>query len=154
MFGKTIDNKFVTDIDTVNLPAWAQAYNDARSINDIFSLPKKATIYSKDADLKGLETNHTTDDPNAVCYERNSTVTVNQAQYNAAYAQYEKDLKEYEQACEEINNKTEEIHQADKKLELQLKQLDTERTAIDTEYEALKKVLTKNIENTYKTFNG
>ena len=53
---------------------------------------------------------------------------------------------------EQINAKTQEIHEADKKLELQLKQLDTEQEAIQTEYEAVKKVIDKNIENTFKSF--
>ena len=48
-----------------------------------------------------------------------------------------------------ISDAFEEKH---KKLELQLKKLDTEQEAINTEMEAVKKVIDKNIENTFKSF--
>ena len=44
------------------------------------------------------------------------------------------------------------IQQQDKNLELHLNQLDTEQQAIQTELEAVKKVIDKNIEETFKTF--
>ena len=69
-----------------------------------------------------------------------------------AMGEIKKEKREYENALAEINAKTEEIQQADKKLELQLKQLDTEQEAINTEMEAVKKVIEKNIEQTFKTF--
>jgi len=37
---------------------------------------------------------------------------------------------------------------------LRLKQLDTEQNAISQELEAVKKVITKNIESSFKTFNA
>lgn len=46
------------------------------------------------------------------------------------------------------------IQQQDKDLELRLKQLDTEENAISTEMEAVKKVISKNVESTFKTFNA
>ena len=45
-----------------------------------------------------------------------------------------------------------EIQSSDKKLESQLKRIETEHKAIETEQEALKKVIDKNIEQTYKSF--
>ena len=56
------------------------------------------------------------------------------------------------QALAEFEAATSEIHTEDQKLELQLKRLETEHKAIETEMESLKKVIDKNIENTYKTF--
>ncbi len=53
-------------------------------------------------------------------------------------AQYDVDLGE-------INNK-------DKKFDLELKAIDTEHSAIQTEMESVKKVIDKNIENSFKTF--
>lgn len=48
--------------------------------------------------------------------------------------------------------KTAEIQAQDKKLETQIKTIETEHKAIETEMEAVKKVIEKNIENSYKSF--
>lgn len=50
--------------------------------------------------------------------------------------------------------KTAEIQTQDKKLELSLKQIDTEHEAVQTEYDSVKKVIDKNIERSFKTFNA
>ena len=60
----------------------------------------------------------------------------------------------YEQQVTAINAKTEVIQQEDKTLELQLKQLDTEQQALSTEMDAVKKVIDKNVESTFKTFSS
>ncbi|MCR4881531.1 MAG: hypothetical protein K6A44_06235 [bacterium] len=152
----TGENESVREVD---LPKWAQAYNLARVQYETYSKPKKEATYTEDffndTSADGYEANK--DVPirlkeEVQSYDSTATISYNQAQYDAAMAEYEKDLEEYERTCDQINAKTDEIHEADKKLELQLKQLDTEQEAIQTEYEALKKVLEKNIENTYKTF--
>ena len=52
----------------------------------------------------------------------------------------------------QINAKTEVLQQQDKTLELRLNQLDTEQSAISTEMDAVKKVIDKNVESTFKTF--
>lgn len=44
------------------------------------------------------------------------------------------------------------IQAIDKALDLQLRRLDSQREAIQTELEAVKKVITKNIQSTFKTF--
>ena len=46
------------------------------------------------------------------------------------------------------------IQQQYKSLELELKHLDTEENAISTEIDAVKKVISKNIESSFKTFNA
>jgi len=76
------------------------------------------------------------------------------AAYNTAVTQYNSDNQAYEQELEEINAKSEEIHQRDQVLELQLRQLDTEQETIVNELESVKKVLDKNIENVFKTFQS
>lgn len=58
----------------------------------------------------------------------------------------------YDQRVAEIDAKTTIIQQQDRTLELHLTQLDTEQQAIQTEMEAVKKVIDKNIEETFKTF--
>jgi len=44
------------------------------------------------------------------------------------------------------------IQSVDKALELQLRQVDTQRDAVQTEIDAVRKVIGKNIESTFKTF--
>lgn len=44
------------------------------------------------------------------------------------------------------------IQAIDKALELQLRRVDTQRDAVQTEIEAVRKVIGKNIESTFKTF--
>ncbi len=66
-------------------------------------------------------------------------------QYNAEKAQYDKRVAE-------IDAQTIIIQQQDRTLELHLTQLDTEQQAIQTELDAVKKVIDKNIEETFKTF--
>jgi chaperonin cofactor prefoldin len=44
------------------------------------------------------------------------------------------------------------IQSIDKALDLQLRRLDSQREAIQTELDSVKKVVTKNIQSTFKTF--
>lgn len=44
------------------------------------------------------------------------------------------------------------IQSIDKSLELQLRRVDTQRDAVQTEIDAVRKVIGKNIESTFKTF--
>lgn len=72
--------------------------------------------------------------------------------YNDAMNQYNYDMQVYEKRIADINAKTEKIQEQDRTLELRLRQLDTEQEALQTEMESVKKVIDKNIESTYKTF--
>lgn len=76
----------------------------------------------------------------------------NDAAYNDAMNQYDFNKYTYEKAVSDINSETTGIQSKDKALELKLKQLDSEHTAVSTELEAVKNVITKNIEGTFKTF--
>lgn len=76
------------------------------------------------------------------------------AAYDDAMNQYHYDMDVYEKRIADINAKTEKIQEQDRTLELRLKQLDTEQEALQTEMEAVQKVIQKNIESTFKTFES
>ena len=92
------------------------------------------------------------DSLNGSAYELNAVTEKDDTAYNEAMKQYEYQCMIYQQTIEEINAKTEMIQQQDKTLELKLRQLDTEQEALQTEMESVKKVIDKNIESTFKTF--
>lgn len=81
-----------------------------------------------------------------------ATTTTDQNAYNDAMNEYNYQQTVYQQQVNDINAKTEVIQNQDRTLELQLKQLDTEQQALTTEMDAVKKVIDKNIEMTFKTF--
>ena len=74
--------------------------------------------------------------------------------YNDAMNQYNYNKAKYDQDIEAINAKIEIIQGQDKNLELRLKQLDTEENAISTEIDSVKKVISKNVDSSFKTFNA
>lgn len=74
--------------------------------------------------------------------------------YNDDMNQYEYQKSTYDYEIERINQQTSQIQQQDKSLELKMKQLDTEHTAIQTEIEAVQKVITNNLNSSFKTFNS
>ena len=87
-------------------------------------------------------------------FNLNTETATNEEAYNQAMNQYYYDTQVYNKKNADINAKTSIIQQQDRTLELRLKQLDTEHNALQTEMEAVKKVITKNVEDTFKTFNG
>ena len=99
----------------------------------------------------------TRNNANQVVYQKvklaASTVTDEKA-YEDAYNEYEYSKYEYDQEQLKINAQMSIIQSQDKKLELKLQRLDTERTQITTEIEAVKKVITDDIDSSYKTFSG
>ena len=88
----------------------------------------------------------------SVVYTLNAETSTDENAYNDAMNQYTYDMAVYEKEIQDINAKTAKIQEEDRTLELRLKQLDTEQEALQTEMEAVKKVIDKNIENTFKTF--
>lgn len=87
-------------------------------------------------------------------YKLTTTTTQDDEAYNSAMNQYYYDKALYDQKIQEVNAKIEIIQVQDKNLELKLKQLDTEENAISTEMDAVKKVISKNVESSFKTFNA
>ena len=74
--------------------------------------------------------------------------------YEDAYNQYTYDQYVYDQKQNEINAHIEILQAQDKNLELRLSQLNTEHSAIQTEMEAVNKVISKNIDTSFKTFSA
>ncbi len=54
--------------------------------------------------------------------------------------------------AQQIQARVAAIQAIDKSLELQLRRVDTQREAVQTEIDAVRKVIGKNIESTFKTF--
>lgn len=72
--------------------------------------------------------------------------------FQDAMNEYTYKQQRYQQEVNNINARTSIVQAQDKTLELQLKQLDTEQEALSTELDSVKKVIDKNIEQTFKTF--
>ena len=87
-------------------------------------------------------------------YTTTATTETDNDAYDDAYNQYEYEQYVYDQKQNEINASIEILQAQDKSLELRLSTLDTQHTAIQTELEAVKKVMSKNIDNSFKTFNA
>jgi len=87
-------------------------------------------------------------------YPLTTTTTTDEEAYNDAMNEYNYKQHEYDHRIQEINSKLEIVQQQDKQLELKLKQLDTEENAISTEMDAVKKVISKNVESSFKTFSA
>lgn len=91
---------------------------------------------------------------NGKTYSVDVNTTKDDTAYNNAMNQYNYDQTLYEKAMADINAKLDIVQQQDKNLELQLKAVDTEHNAIQTEIEAVQKVIGKNVESSFKTFNA
>ncbi len=89
-----------------------------------------------------------------VVYDLTTSTTTDDDAYNDAMNQYNYNKQVYEKRVQDINAKTEQIQTEDRTLELRLKQLDTEQNALQTEMDAVHKVISKNIEGTFKTFES
>ena len=87
-------------------------------------------------------------------YELKTSSVTDENAYNDAMNQYNYDQHVYEKKVQDINAKTEQIQTEDRTLELRLKALDTEQNALQTEMEAVHKIISKNIESTFKTFES
>lgn len=87
-------------------------------------------------------------------YVMTASTETDDAAYEDAYNQYTYDQYVYDQTQNEINAHIEILQAQDKNLELRLSQLNTEHSAIQTEMDAVSKVLSKNIETSFKTFNA
>lgn len=147
----------------------ASAYDD-RAIADngidsqLEKLPFYKAVYLKtkieetskallETDGKGRFTSVRFEDDSTV-YTLNTETITDEDAYKNAMNQYYYKQEQYDKAVRDINAKTELIQAQDRTLELRLKQLDTEQNALQTEMEAVKKVISKNVESSFKTFSG
>ena len=87
-------------------------------------------------------------------YELKASSITDENAYNDAMNQYNYEQQVYEKNVQDINARTEQIQTEDRTLELRLKALDTEQNALQTEMEAVHKIISKNIESTFKTFES
>lgn len=90
----------------------------------------------------------------SVVYTLNTEAITDEDAYANAMNQYKYKQEKYDKAIADINAKTEIIQAQDRTLELRLRQLDTEQNALQTEMDAVKKVISKNVETSFKTFGG
>lgn len=123
-------------------------YYNAQDVKTKIERTEKAFV---DFDDQGRAQSIRYEDSSLTYTLKTETVT-DEAAYQDAMNQYNYERDVYEKAIQDINAKTEKIQEQDRTLELRLRQLDTEQDALQTEMEAVKKVIEKNIESTFKTF--
>ena len=126
------------------------AYYDAIYVNQKIEETKKALL---ETDGKGRFASVKFED-DSVVYTLNCETILDEDAYADAMNQYYYKQEKYDKAIRDINAKTELIQAQDRTLELRLKKLDTEQNALQTEMEAVKKVISKNVESSFKTFGG
>lgn len=90
----------------------------------------------------------------SVIYDLKATSVTDDNAYTDAMNEYNYQQQVYEKKVQDINAKTEQIQTEDRTLELRLKALDTEQNALQTEMDAVHKIISKNIDNTFKTFSS
>ena len=94
----------------------------------------------------------TEEDGNTFSYALTQTQSYDERGYDDAMNQYNYEKQVYEKEVADINAKTKKLQETDRTLELRLKQLDTEQQALQTELDSVKKVIDKNVESVFKTF--
>lgn len=85
-------------------------------------------------------------------YSLSVASTTDDNAYKDAYEEYEFQKGEYSKKVNDINAQIDIVESEDKKLELKLKDLDTQNNALNTEMDSVKKVIDKNIEQSFKAF--
>ena len=146
-----LDNALYSD--TGNSQSFIQAY----TVGTMTERDEvKGVIADLEKDSSGRYMNITLYDSsgNGITYALTTNTSTDQQAYEAAMNQYEFDKSQYDKSIQNINSKIEIIQAEDRTLELRLKQLDTERNAIQTEIEAVSKVIEKNVQDSFKTFNA
>ena len=93
------------------------------------------------------------EEDDSIVYSLNTETVTDEAAYQDAMNEYNYKVQQYEKTIADINAKTSIIQEQDRTLELRLKQLDTEQKALSTEMDAVKKVISDNVEKTFKTFS-
>ncbi len=107
------------------------------------------TLFGTDDDGK-----ISTDQKYAITYTLTTNTIQDEAAYNDALNEYNYQQAQYDKKVQDINSKLEIVQQQDKSLELNLKQLDTEENAINAEMEAVSKVISKNVSDSFGTFKA
>ena len=125
-------------------------YYIAEALNTRIERKEKAIV---DINEEGRVQSIMYEDSNAK-YAISTATKTDDAAYQDAMNQYHYNMEVYEKKVADINAKTEKIQEQDRTLELRLRQLDTEQKALSQEMEAVSKVIQKNIDSTFKTFES
>ena len=144
------DNQEVLADNNIDPQTDKLAYYKAVYLNTKIDDTQKALL---ETDGKGRFTSVRFEDDSTV-YTLNTETITDEDAYRDAMNQYYYKQEKYDKAIRDINAQTEIIQAQDRTLELRLKQLDTEQNALQTEMEAVKKVISKNVETSFKTFSG
>ena len=126
------------------------SYYNAVYINTKISEVKKALM---ETDGQGRFSTVKFED-DSVVYTLNVETIKDEDAYNDAMNKYYYKKEQYDKQVADINTKTEIIQAQDRQLQLKLEQLNTEQSALQTEMEACQKIVSKSIENSFKTFSG
>jgi len=126
------------------------SYYNATYINTKISEVKKALL---ETDGQGRFSTVKFED-DSVVYTLNVETVQDDDAYNDAMNQYYYKQEQYDKQVSDINAKTEIIQAQDRQLELKLEQLNTEQSALQNEMEACQKVVSKNVESSFKTFGN
>lgn len=100
----------------------------------------------------GRMTSITTAPPANQTFALTTSTSTDNSAYSDAMNEYEYQKGLYEKVMSDINAQMSIIQAEDKTLELKLKDLDTEQEALNTELDSLKKVIDKDIEQSFKAF--
>jgi len=152
------EHYFVCKVDLDTCIASSPTVENQSKLNNYIAknISKKVEYTDKafvEYDDKGRATSIKFEDSTAEYSIATNTITDENA-YEDAMNKYHYDMQVYEKKIADINAKTEKIQQQDRTLELRLRQLDTEQNALQTEMESVKKVIDKNIDATFKTFQS
>lgn len=136
----------------------SQKSGQATSITGYYAATLDKKVYSTaNAYVKTTESGRYTDiklDGYSNSFDLAAKTTTDSNAYNNAMNEYEYQQQRYQKDVTDINAKTSVIEKEDRALEMKLKQLDTEQEALQTEMDSVKKVIDKNIEQTFKTFSS
>lgn len=152
------DTYFVCKTDLDNCIASSSTTENQSKLNEYEAKSVSKKIESTDKafvefDSSGRATSIKYEDSTA-SYSLTTESKTDENAYQDAMNKYTYNMQVYEKKIADINAKTEKIQQQDRTLELKLRQLDTEQNALQTEMDAVKKVIEKNIESTFKTFSS
>ena len=140
-------------VNRINAAGSLDIYSAESTTRDVMDFSNDAILTSAgDGTGRWSKITFTNADGTLVTCSLTQQTTQDEDAYNAAMETYQAKKDIYEKQVADINAKTTIIQQQDKTLELHLDQLDTEQQAIQTELDAVKKVIDKNIEETFKTF--
>ena len=142
--------KDATAENTIDSQHQKLSYYDAVYLKQKVEETKKALL---ETDGKGRFSSVKFED-DSVVYTLNCETITDEAAYQDAMNKYYYKQEQYDKQVADINAKTEIIQAEDRELQLRLEQLGTEQTALQTEMEACQKVVSKNVESSFKTFGG